>query len=116
MVYQGAYHPNENLTVFQRKAAQRDKATGCNCMAERDVELPGQERQGLLADLPQDAPWTAQCHSEPRRPVLWAEIKCSSHSRVHGVRKAQGDALLDEGGVPQVRRGHDGQAAILLRL
>ena len=74
------------------------------------------ERQGLLADLPQDAPWTAQCHSEPRRPVLWAEIKCSSHSRVHGVRKAQGDALLDEGGVPQVRRGHDGQAAILLRL
>ena len=48
--------------------------------------------------------------------VLWAEIKCSSHSRVYGVRKAQGDALLDEGGVPQVRRGHDGQAAILLRL
>ena len=43
-------------------------------------------------------------------------IRDSSHSRVHGVRKAQGDALLDEGGVPQVRRGHDGQAAILLRL
>ncbi len=42
MVYQGAYHPNENLTVFQRKAAQRDKATGCDCMAERDAELPGQ--------------------------------------------------------------------------
>ena len=116
MVCQGAYHPNENLTVFQRKAAQRDQAAGCNRVAERDAELPGQKRQGLLADLPQDAPWTAQCHSEPRRPVLWAEIKCSSHSRVHGVRKAQGDALLDEGGVPQVRRGHDGQAAILLRL
>ena len=33
-----------------------------------------------------------------------------------GSEKAQGDALLDEGGVPQVRRGHDGQAAILLRL
>ena len=116
MVYQGAYHPNENLTVFQRKAAQRNQAAGCNRMAERDAELPGQKRQGLLADLPQDAAWTTQCHSELRRPVLRTEIKCSSHSRVHGVGKAQGDALLDEGGVPQVRRGHDGQAAILLRL
>ena len=66
-------------------------------------------------DLPQDAAWTTQCHSESRRPVLRAEIKRSSHSRVHGVRKAQGDALLDEGGVPQIRRSHDGQAAILLR-
>ena len=91
MVYQGAYHPNENLTVFQRKAAQRDKATGCDRMAERDAELPGQKRQGLLADLPQDAAWTTQCHSESRRPVLRAEIKRSSHSRVHGVGKAQGD-------------------------
>ena len=115
MVYQGAYHPNENLTVFQRKAAQRDKATGCDCMAERDAELPGQKRQGLLADLPQDAAWTTQCHSESRRPVLRAEIKRSSHSRVHGVGKAQGNAFLDKGRVPQIRRGHDGQAAILLR-
>ena len=31
--------------------------------------------------------------SEPRRPVLRAEIKRSSHSRVHGVGKAQGNAL-----------------------
>ena len=101
--------------LFQRKAAQRDKATGCDCMAERDAELPGQKRQGLLADLPQDAAWTTQCHSESRRPVLRAEIKRSSHSRVHGVRKAQGNAFLDKGRVPQIRRSHDGQAAILLR-
>lgn len=105
----------KNLTVFQRKTAQRDKATGCDRMAERDAELPGQKRQGLLADLPQDAAWTTQCHSESRRPVLRAEIKRSSHSRVHGVRKAQGNALLDEGGVPQVCGSDDGQAAILLR-
>ena len=84
-------------------------------MAERDIELPGQERQGLLADLPQDVAWTTQCHLKPCSPILRAEIKRSSHSRVHGVRKAQGNAFLDEGGVPQVRRGHDGQAAILLR-
>ena len=115
MVYQGAYHPNENLTVFQGKAAQRDQAAGCDRVAERDAELPGQKRQGLLADLPQDAAWTTQCHSESRRPVLRTEIKRSSHSRVHGVRKAQGNAFLDKGRVPQIRRGHDGQAAILLR-
>ena len=84
-------------------------------MAERDAELPGQKRQGLLADLPQDAAWTTQCHSESRRPVLRAEIKRSGHSRVHGVGKAQGDALLDKGGVPQVRGSDDGQAAVLLR-
>jgi hypothetical protein len=53
--------------------------------------------------------------SEPRRPVLRAEIKRSGHSRVHGVGKAQGDALLDKGGVPQVRGSDDGQAAVLLR-
>ena len=115
MVYQRAHHPNENLTVFQRKTAQRDKATGCDRMAERDAELPGQKRQGLLADLPQDAAWTTQCHSESRRPVLRAEIKRSSHSRVHGVRKAQGNALLDEVGVPQVCGSDAGQAAILVR-
>ena len=63
-------------------------------------EMLNYRDKGLLADLPQDAPWTAQCHSEPRRPVLWAEIKCSSHSRVHGVRKAQGDAFLDKRRVP----------------
>ena len=39
----------------------------------------------------------------------------SGHSRVHGVRKAQGDALLDKGRVPQVRGSDDGQAAVLLR-
>ena len=39
----------------------------------------------------------------------------SGHSRVHGVGKAQGDALLDKGGVPQVCGSDDGQAAILLR-
>ena len=72
------------------------------------------KRQGLLADLPQDAAWTTQCHSESRRPILRAEIKRSIHSRVHGVGKAQGDALLDKRRVPQIRRSHDGQAAILL--
>ena len=84
-------------------------------MAERDVELPGQERQGLLADLPQDVAWTTQCHLKPCSPVLRAESKRSGHSRVHGVGKAQGNALLDEGGVPQVCGSDDGQAAILLR-
>ena len=44
------------------------------------------------------------------------EIKRSSHSRVHGVRKAQGNAFLDKGRVPQIRRSYDGQAAVLLRL
>lgn len=34
LVRQRAYHPNKNLAVFQRKAAQRDKATGCDRMAE----------------------------------------------------------------------------------
>lgn len=58
---------------------------------------------------------TTQCHSESRRPVLRAEIKRSSHSRVHGVGKAQGNAFLDKRRVPQIRRSHDGQAAILLR-
>ena len=84
-------------------------------MAERDVELPGQERQGLLADLSQDVAWTTQCHLKPCSPVLRAEIKRSGHSWVHGVGKAQGNALLDEGGVPQICGSDDGQAAILLR-
>lgn len=67
-----------------------------------------EKRQGLLADLPQDAPWTTQCHPKPCSPILRAEIKRSGHSRVHGVRKTQGDALLDKGRVPQVRGSDDG--------
>ena len=103
------------LPYFKEKRLSEIKPAGCDRMAERDAELPGQKRQGLLADLPQDAAWTTQCHSESRRPVLRTEIKRSSHSRVHGVRKAQGNAFLDKGRVPQIRRSHDGQAAILLR-
>ena len=89
-------------TWFTKEHIIRTKIAGCDRMAERDAELPGQKRQGLLADLPQDAAWTTQCHSESRRPVLRAEIKRSGHSRVHGVGKAQGNAFLDKRRVYEV--------------
>ena len=103
------------LPYFKEKRLSEIKPR--DVIAWQNEMLNYRDKNGkAYSPTPQDAAWTTQCHSESRRPVLRTEIKRSSHSRVHGVRKAQGDALLDEGGVPQVRRGHDGQAAILLRL
>ena len=103
------------LPYFKEKRLSEIKPRDVIAWQNEMLNYRDKKRQGLLADLPQDAAWTTQCHSESRRPVLRAEIKRSSHSRVHGVGKAQGNALLDKGGVPQVRGSDDGQAAVLLR-
>lgn len=103
------------LPYFKEKRLSEIKLRDVIAWQNEMLNYRDKNGKALFADLPQDAAWTTQCHSESRRPVLRAEIKRSSHSRVHGVRKAQGDAFLDKGRVPQIRRGHDGQAAILLR-
>ena len=103
------------LPYFKEKRLSEIKPRDVIAWQNEMLNYRDKNGKALFADLPQDAAWTTQCHSESRRPVLRAEIKRSSHSRVHGVRKAQGDAFLDKGRVPQIRRGHDGQAAILLR-
>ena len=53
---------------------------------------------------------------QPRCPLLWSEPQPGPAGGQHGGRRAKGDAVLDPGGVHQVFRGHDGQAAVFLRL
>ena len=104
------------LPYFKEKRLSEIKLRDVIAWQNEMLNYRDKNGKALFADLPQDAAWTTQCHSESRRPVLRAEIKRSSHSRVHGVRKAQGNAFLDKGRVPQIRRSYDGQAAVLLRL
>ncbi len=62
-----------------------------------------------------NAAWTVERRVQPCGTVLQSEIKSRCPGGQYGVRKGTGNALLDKGGVPQVRGSDDGQAAVLLR-
>ena len=48
--------------------------------------------------------------------VRFYELQSRRQGWEHGVRGTEGNAVLDESGVPEVCRCHDGQARFLLRL
>ena len=48
--------------------------------------------------------------------VLWLADQSCCKGRKYGQRAAEGNAVLDEGRIPQIHRRHDGQAHAVLRL
>ena len=72
--------------------------------------------KALLAGVPQDGPQPTQRHLQPRGSVLQPPGESLQEGRQHGQKEKPGDDVLDQGAVPEICRGDDGQAAVLLCL
>jgi len=57
-----------------------------------------------------------QLYFQPRHQVLRLADQSRCKGRKYGQRAAEGNAVLDEGRIPQIHRRHDGQAHVVLRL
>ena len=64
----------------------------------------------------QERPYPTELYFQPRHQVLRLADQSSCKGRKYGQRAAEGNAVLDEGRIPQIHRRHDGQAHAVLRL
>ena len=67
-------------------------------------------------NLPLTNLFSAQRHFQPRSTVLQPPGESLQKGRKHGQEEKPGDDVLDQGAVPEICGGDDGQAAVLLRL
>ena len=80
------------------------------------VTLPGQERQALLSGVLKNAAQSVERRVQPCGTALQSKGQSRCPGGQYGKAKGTGNAVLDKGGVSEIRRGHDGQAPFLLRL
>ena len=71
-------------------------------MAKRNAQLPGQERQALLACLLENAPQSVERRFQPCSQALQAENQPRRPGRQYGQGQGPGNAVLDESGVSEI--------------
>ena len=116
LAHQRAHHPHEDSAILRTQEDVRHLPQRRGGLAEQDGGLVRRRGKTVQRHLPENHKQPAERHLQPRRQVLrpGKESRRPDHQdrRAAGV----GDEVLDEGAVPRVQRGGDGQASQLLRV
>lgn len=104
------------LPYFQNRKMIEIKSRDIVAWQNELLTCTDKKGETFLPDLLENDTQPAERCFQSRDEVLWAQSQPSAAGRKYGKGRTEGNALLDAGGVPKVRRCHDGQAAILLRL
>ena len=116
LAHQGAYHTHEDSAVLRTQEDARHHPQRRGGLAEQDAGLVRRRGEAVQRHLPANYKQPAERYIQPCRQVLRTG-KEPRHPD-HQDRRAEGlgDEVLDEGAVPYVQRGGDGQAGKLLRV